>query len=361
MSKKELKWIDGFSSNEFRLDRFYVANYNMLPNRHNYDFDDRMVDFKAINVDKIKEVFPKAIVNINTTFCENKKEERDFTFFLSNEEKYQFMNLTIIDGTVIYIVKVDGVTILYNNEDYIELTKKIIDILPLKPCDAEEAEVRTVAYDQGYYTITSKINSTNIDLEKNYNDDFLPVYRDVENFLKERDSGLIILRGEKGTGKTSLIRHLLTNIPQKYIIVTNAMAERIADPEFMSFMMDHKDSIFILEDCERILMSREDTNNSFGGAITNILNMSDGLLSDVFNIKFICTFNADISKIDSALLRKGRCFANYEFKKLCAEKTKVLLNERNIVLDEYEPMTLAEIYNYEDTDCSNKSEKKIGF
>ena len=89
--------------------------------------------------------------------------------------------------------------------------------------------------------------------------------------------------------------------------------------------------------------------------------MSDGLMSDIFNIKFICTFNADITKIDEALLRKGRCFANYEFKELCVEKTKLLLNERGIELDSYEPMTLADIYHYEDRDYKETATKKIGF
>lgn len=125
-------------------------------------------------------------------------------------------------------------------------------------------------------------------------------------------------------------------------------------------MLDNKDSIFILEDCEQILMDRRE--NTFGGAITNILNMSDGLLSDIFNVKFICTFNADINCIDSALLRKGRCYANYEFKELSKEKTKVLLEKQGIYLDSYKPMTLAEIFNFEDKDNSNNTvAKKIGF
>ena len=105
-------------------------------------------------------------------------------------------------------------------------------------------------------------------------------------------------------------------------------------------------------------MSREQT---VSGAIANILNMSDGLMSDIFNVKFICTFNADINKIDEAILRKGRCFANYEFKPLCKEKTKALLEKLNIHKDDPQPMTLAEIYNYNNEDCTQQSTNKIGF
>lgn len=91
--------------------------------------------------------------------------------------------------------------------------------------------------------------------------------------------------------------------------------------------------------------------------------MADGLLSDIVNIKFICTFNAAVDKIDPALLRKGRCFAKYEFKELCEEKVEKLNAKYNLGLKEIKPMTLAEIYNAEKTDYSEEENKprKIGF
>ena len=103
--------------------------------------------------------------------------------------------------------------------------------------------------------------------------------------------------------------------------------------------------------------------NTFGGAIANILNMSDGLLSDIFNIKFICTFNADINKVDPALLRKGRCYANYEFKELSEDKVRKLNEKYKLDLSEIKAMTLADIYNANTSDkySENKTHKKIGF
>ena len=133
----------------------------------------------------------------------------------------------------------------------------------------------------------------------------------------------------------------------------------MAEPEFIAFMMEHKDSIFILEDCEQILMAREE--NRFGGAIANILNMSDGLMSDIFNIKFICTFNTSIENIDEALLRPGRCFVNYEFKPLDKEKVKVLSEKHNLGITEDRDMTLAEIFNYVPEVSSKPKKTKIGF
>lgn len=152
----------------------------------------------------------------------------------------------------------------------------------------------------------------------------------------------------------------MSHTNKKYLLVTNAVAAHMAEPEFIAFMMENKDSIFILEDCEQILMAREE--NRFGGAISNILNMSDGLMSDIFNIKFICTFNTDIENIDEALLRPGRCFVNYEFKRLNTDKSSKLLKSLGHEVENTEEMTLAEIYNYkpEDKPCKPVP-RKIGF
>ena len=135
----------------------------------------------------------------------------------------------------------------------------------------------------------------------------------------------------------------------------------MGDPEFISYITSCRDYVFILEDCEQLLVDREE--NPWNNAITTILNMADGLLSDIVNIKFICTFNAKIDNIDPALLRKGRCFAKYEFNELCAEKVDRLNTKYNLGISEIKPMTLAEIYNAEKRDYSEESKKprKIGF
>ena len=90
--------------------------------------------------------------------------------------------------------------------------------------------------------------------------------------------------------------------------------------------------------------------------------MCDGLLSDVFNIKIIATFNEDIRKVDSALLRKGRLVYRYEFKELSIEKTNALFKSLKIDYISDKPMTVADIFNFEKDNGSEEQEKKkIGF
>ena len=142
----------------------------------------------------------------------------------------------------------------------------------------------------------------------------------------------------------------------------NSIALRLGDPDLTSFITDHTDSVFILEDCEQLLEDRGE--NVFNNSINTILNMADGLLSDVVNIKFICTFNAPINKIDPALLRKGRCVAKYEFGDLCEEKVKMLNQKYNLGHNEetLKAMTLAEVYNPDKPDyMEDVKSVKIGF
>ena len=90
--------------------------------------------------------------------------------------------------------------------------------------------------------------------------------------------------------------------------------------------------------------------------------MSDGLMSDIFNGKFICTFNCEIGAIDSALLRKGRCAAVYTFDKLNKDKAKVLLSELGKDVEVKSDMSHAEIYNYDDVNVVGyQKHQKVGF
>ena len=51
------------------------------------------------------------------------------------------------------------------------------------------------------------------------------------------------------------------------------------------------------------------------------------MLADSFKFKILCTFNADVAKIDKALLRKGRLKIDYEFKELTPAKTAALASK----------------------------------
>ena len=110
----------------------------------------------------------------------------------------------------------------------------------------------------------------------------------------------------------------------------------ITNPSLISILIDNPNSIFVFLFAENIVVDREKDGSS---PVSALLNISDGLLADCLNVQIICSFNTDISKIDSALMRKGRLIAKYEFKELDVEKAQQLSNKLGFETNINKPMT----------------------
>ena len=358
--------LNAYNNGVLRIEMLYVELFDLIPDIYLYYKEDLKFDTYYLTREKCIEVFGNVdvrIVDQDKIFSTSKAEEDSYDWDDNSNSfrKKDHPEVVIVHKDEKWILAIDDTTIriLSSNFNYKELVQNVLKWLPQQEKQSKTASIDLVAFDNHYYTINSKIKKMDIDYNTHYNNDFKEMYKNLLSFLNERESGLAVLYGGAGTGKTSFIKALISSLDKQFILVTTAIAAHMAEPEFIAFMMENKDSIFILEDCEQVLMSREE--NIFGGAISNILNMSDGLMSDIFNIKFICTFNTDINNIDEALLRPGRCFVNYEFKSLEAEKASKLLESLGHKIDKPRDMTLAEIYNYKEEKVPKTTPRKIGF
>lgn len=358
--------LNAYANGTLRLEMLYIELFGIIPDIFLYYKEGLKFDTYYLTREKCREVFDNVDVRIidqDKIYSTSKAEEDDFDWDENSQsfKKKDHPDVLIIHYDKKWIMNVDDTTIrVFSHDfDYKALVQSVLEWLPQQEKQSKTASIDLVAFDNHYYTINSKIKKTVVNFDTHYNNDIKDMHKNLLTFLNERESGLAIIHGAAGTGKTYYIKNLISSLDKQFILVTNAIAAHMAEPEFIAFMMENKDSIFILEDCEQILMAREE--NRFGGAIANILNMSDGLMSDIFNIKFICTFNTDIENIDEALLRPGRCFVNYEFKPLGAEKANKLLESLGHKADKPKEMTLAEIYNYKEEDKPIQKPKKIGF
>ena len=201
-----------------------------------------------------------------------------------------------------------------------------------------------------------------MNLELNYGKDFVKVFNTIEKRLNEPNGkGIILLHGEPGSGKTSLIKYLTSIVKDKEILfIPPSMAEMLSEPSIIPFLMDHKNSILIIEDAERVIGDRESNGSAAG--VSNILNLTDGILGDCLSIQIVATFNMKREKIDQALLRKGRLIAEHKFDKLTVEETNKLLKHLNKDHVVNEGMVLADIYNIDvEVHKTQNKTNKIGF
>jgi DNA replication protein DnaC len=211
----------------------------------------------------------------------------------------------------------------------------------------------------GLSTQAMNISEPNFNISDNYNEDFVPVHQVIaERLNRNNDKGLVLLHGQPGTGKTSYIRHLASLVSKKMIFMPPAMVTSITNASLLRVLIDNPNSILIIEDAENVIVDRDTNGNS---PVSSLLNISDGLLSDCLNIQIICTFNTDLSKVDKALMRKGRLIAKYEFKELTKDKSQKLSDKLGFDTQIKESMTLTSIYSQPEEDYQMSEAKRIGF
>ena len=203
----------------------------------------------------------------------------------------------------------------------------------------------------------------NYNIDKCYEPDFKPIHEKIVENLNKNESGLYLFHGDPGTGKTTYIKYLSSILKRDMIYVPTSFVDYIADPAFLPALLHKKQSILIIEDAEKALLARDPSDSS--SIVSTILNITDGIMANVFNIAVIATYNSPRQAIDKALLRKGRLKGEYRFDKLSVETAQKIVDGIKPGYVVEEPMSLADIYNLNVTDnCSTKElieEKRMGF
>ena len=282
---------------------------------------------------------------------------------LNRERGIQEFNKTlfVLKNKLIIELQADFVRIFYP-ESRFQFVDKLLKTLSEFKLPEKEAtfEINIITFDSGSLELKRlPIKPTHLDIGLYYNDDFREVDTIIRNRLnKDNDKGIVLLHGLPGTGKTTYLRHLIGGLTKKVLFVSPSVAGNLMNPEFIDLLIDNPNAIVVIEDAENIIMDRKYNSNS---SVSNLLNLSDGLLSDCLNVQIVCTFNSALNLVDSALMRKGRLIARYEFGKLSVQKAQQLSDHLELKQLITKPMTLAEVANPDDKDYVIKNTNTIGF
>lgn len=335
--------VDGIS-----LQNLFYAKNGYFPGCYLFDYESRTNGDYRFDTKKMAKYLLE-----NTPEDENIEFTPYFTNVLgSKEDKTNLGFCIILNKSNIYARFETSVTesyVLFDNKHMDSLESFIESVLQfyIAPEGEENNIWRLCSSQSGFYLDKGKVKVyQNFDIKKLYNDGFEKEDEKIRNFIAEDDkSGLVILHGGKGTGKTSYIKHLVGLFPnRKFVYVPASMITLLGEPSFGSFLITLNNHVIILEDCENAIRDRKESGSA--PAVSLLLNMTDGLLSDDLGMKFICTFNEDMKNIDDALLREGRLMSKYEFKDLEIKKAEAILKERGIETKLEKPLSLAKIFHY---------------
>ena len=343
-----------------------IPVYQCYMEVHRSDADEKIDIYNVIFNDLISSgEFEPMLYEYNKS---KKKEKESSMAFLNDDEDSTVWDDKDIYTSRFYLVSKNEPLMIYYEYENLNIithlgTEAIDNVVEkyIKKYNQDNDKVKCYAIvkDPDMY-----LNDFDIELDGDldydmYNEGFEEVHKRIVHSIEKDKNGLYLLYGKPGTGKSTYIRHLIKECgteDRKFIYVPCKLFDALTDPTSLNFLMRNRGNVFIIEDCENLVTVDDDIRSD---GITDLLNMTDGLLSDALNIKIICTFNTDYEKIDEALLRPGRCRCKYDFDLLdkdrankVAEKFKIQKVDKDI--------SLAELFNPEETFVEEKK-KRIGF
>ena len=334
------------ASNYVNCFRLFFAYYNRIPNFLCVDgIDDKLFKkwFEKQYHNDIVEQHYRQDYNAD-------KKELEFS-----DHHYILKNgiLINVEYTSVYLLyskeQASQVNILYEEiKKFIKIPKKTTDI-SLIFSQAGELNTKEI-----------QIKKPKIDFNIHYNEDFHPIHKEIVKQLNKKDTnGLYLFHGQPGTGKSTYIKFLIHQLKKKVIFISPKMAGELDNLNMTSFLLDSRNTVFVIEDAEELITSREEVRNS---NLSMLLNLTDGLLGESLGIQIIATFNTDVKNIDKALLRKGRLSQIYEFKPLAIDRANRLLNKLGIMETVNQALPVTDIFNFEkDNQYRPVIKKAVGF
>ncbi len=371
----------------------FYGKYNVFDGNYFYEsyyllnkFDRKLIEFSVdeyfannnlVNLRKFKEALEAngfgevMIYQQNTVY--NKKEERysvDWYLFIKDEQVIMNVNhdtvknLDDVSFRPQELIATDAIPV-----GDLEQIFRIAETCTVESEDDHKRYINIVSSmpREGLRLNKYEIRKPNIqDLDLYYGEGFGHKHqRFVRQIHQKERSGLFIFHGVTGSGKTNYIRYLIsqTRTDTNFIFYPITLLRELADPQLITFISDYQNSVLIIEESEDTVQAR-DTFNADKTSIANLLNISDGLLSDVLNLKIISTFNTDIRNLDRALLREGRLLGIHKFDKLPADNANRIAKINKINKHFSEPTTLAQVFNHplkEDFSDFVIDDQRIGF
>lgn len=218
----------------------------------------------------------------------------------------------------------------------------------IKPHAAGHVKMLATGHSGSYHLMdVGAVNSPLV--RENYTQDIVEGFDFIKEELAREDPAgrLALLDGNPGTGKSFFIRGLITDCKGFFVMIPSTLVGNLSGPDLLPCLLNSRFEadgpiVLILEDADASLVRREKGNFN---QLSDLLNLGDGLLGELADIRILATTNAKSIEIDPAVLRPGRLAKHLEFRDLESDHAdQVYKNLTGKARSKKGKATLAEIY-----------------
>lgn len=273
--------------------------------------------------------------------------------YLTNIDEDIFVSYIINDSESDECIVTD-VTFYYKSESDLPKVEKIIESLSSLFLEDDkllesESNLYSMLISEGNVQLEPIEYEVDDNIDLYYSDVTFKSIKKLAKSISSNDKGLSILCGERGTGKTSIIKYISKKIAKNVIFVPNNLLDTICNPEFKNFIRSYHNCVLVIDDCEYIFNDFYSKSNSYTNTILQSLDSLSSL-----NVNYIMVFNSDYNDIDCNLLECNNIIDVVEFDELDQDKAKELTKHLGYKDKNKNGGRLADILSKKATEKSNK-------
>lgn len=278
------------------------------------------------------------------------------TWVLSNE----FKSFTFFNSNVVLIPFAEGYLQVKSTKGKIEvITTGDVEFCNYWMHDFETSFKKAENLIEWVYNARGDEISVPLNFRKAINSAYPWLKKPVSDYIADylnSDASVLILIGPPGTGKTTFIKNLIHQAGGNAKVAYDEKV--LSGDDFFAQFIESESNFLIMEDADTFLDSRQDGNTM----MHKFLNVSDGLISAADKKLVFSTNLPNVSDIDSALLRNGRCFDVIQFRPLTRDEAKAVLAEikSDRELPDGPEISLANLFNSQPS-SSTRKKGTIGF